>query len=291
MYTEGDKMGRHQVVSTETGNWSDFLACIDNGLSALQGADRVNTPVDWLGVSIPGTVDPVSGHTHCANVPSISGIPLEQALSEHTGITVKVRNDAECLALAEAHSGAGRGYVNMFAIILGSGIGGAIIVDSTLVTGATGQSGEWGHGNDVSAAVEKYGLQHRECGCGRQNCVDLFGAGLGMANIHRDLCGADLSARQILEALHNDDADAARTVAVFVDIVSSQLALAVNVIDPDIVPVAGGLSQDATLIAELDSATRARSLGRLERPLVVPAVHNEHGCLLGASLLHKTGEG
>ena len=274
---------RHQHIErTASSEWQAFLAMFDCGLAAIrsQGVD-----VSEIGVSVAGTIDPLTGNVNCANVPSITGRDLARDLGTHTGCTVRIRNDAECFALAEAHNGTGNGYDSVFAVILGSGIGGAIVANGQLLGGATGQVGEWGHGNDVSPLVEKYGLRHRECGCGRRNCLDLFGAGLGMANIHEDLFGRTASAKDILAAVQKDEPDAARTVSVFVDIVSSQLAQAINVLDPHIVPVAGGLSRDAKLIAELDSATRARSLGRLERPLIVPATHNEFGCLYGASLL------
>lgn len=271
-----------QEEPTEKIDWDAFATMLQSNVAQIEEQFGA---VDSIGVSIAGTVDPRNDIAACANVPSISGRTLGSDLEQLTGRTIRLGNDAECLGLAEAIHGAGQRHRHVFAIVLGSGIGGSIIIDGHLITGATGQIGEWGHGNHIDHLVARYDLDSRNCGCGRRNCLDLFGAGLGMANIHQDLSGTHKTAREILSLWHAGDAAATKTVSTFVEIVSSQLVLAINVIDPDIVPVAGGLSNDHRLIGELDQATRTRSLGRIERPLIVPAENNIHGCLLGASLL------
>ncbi len=273
---------------TEKSNWDAFAAMLQSNVAQIEEQFGA---VDSIGISIAGTVDPRSDIAACANVPSISGRTLASDLEQLTGRTIRLRNDAECLGLAEAIHGAGQHYRHVFAIVLGSGIGGSIIIDGRLIMGATGQIGEWGHGNHIDHLVARYDLESRKCGCGRRNCLDLFGAGRGMANIHQDLSGTQKGAREISSLWHAGDTAATKTVDTFVEIVSSQLVLAVNVIDPDIVPVAGGLSNDHRLIEELDQATRAKSLGRTARPLIIPAENNVHGCLLGASLLRDESSG
>jgi N-acetylglucosamine kinase len=273
---------------TETSDWNSFASSLESSIAQIEGQYQTG---DSIGVSIAGTVDPRNGMASCANVPSISDRDLAEDLRHLTGRKIYVQNDAKCLGLAEAVHGAGQHYRQVFAIVLGSGIGGAIVVDGHLITGATGQIGEWGHGNHIDHLVARHNLKSRTCGCGRRNCLDLFGAGFGMANIHEDLSRSRSTAREILALWHAGDADAILTVDTFIEIVSSQLVLALNVIDPDIVPVAGGLSNDPTLIGALDQASRTKSLGQLDRPLIVPAENNVHGCLLGASLLHRDKNG
>lgn len=267
---------------TATGDWQELA---DTLLPSIKEIENQYVLADAVGVSIAGTIDPRTGIASCANIFSISGRNLDGDLTQLLGRKVLVRNDAECLALAEAVHGAGRQHSQVFAIVLGSGIGGAIVSNGRLLNGATGQIGEWGHGNHIHHLVARYDLKSRNCGCGRRNCLDLFGAGLGMANIHEDLSATRTTAKEILAEWHNGAAAAVKTVETFIEIVSSQLVLAINVIDPDIVPVAGGLSNDAELISLLDKATRAKSLGQIDRSLIVPAENNIHGCLLGASLL------
>lgn len=269
-------------VPTESSHWERLAQSLESGIR--QAEDTVGRVAE-IGVSVGGTVDPRTGNVACANIPAISGRDLKAELERLTGRPVFLKNDAECLALAEATGGIGQSYGNVFAIILGSGIGGALVVNSKLITGATGQLGEWGHGNQIDHLVEKHKLTSRVCGCGRRNCLDLFGAGLGMANIHADLSHESKNAKQILHDWGTGDPGAAKTIRTYIDIVSSQLVSVINVIDPDIVPVAGGLSQNAPLIEEIDKATRARSLGQFDRPLIVPANNRKNGCLYGASLL------
>ncbi len=273
----------HRVEApTATNDWHTLA---DTLVSNIKNIDDEFHLDDSVGVSIAGTINPRDGTALCANVPSISRPNLAGDLGQLLGRCLYIRNDAECLALAEAVHGAGQDHRQVFAIVLGSGIGGAIVANGHLLTGATGRIGEWGHGNRIDHLVERHDLKPRTCGCGRRNCLDLFGAGLGMANIHADLAMKHSTAKEILAMWHAEAKAAIKTVDTFIEIVSSQLALAINVIDPDIVPVAGGLSNDADLIAALDRATRTKSLGQFDRPLVVPAKNNIHGCLLGASLL------
>ncbi|MGI9205727.1 MAG: ROK family protein [Woeseiaceae bacterium] len=282
IFDDAHKMAHRAEEPTATDDWKGLADTVVSNIAKIENRYQL---VGSIGVSIAGTIDPRDGIASCANIPSISGRNLGDDLGQLLGRKVLIRNDAECLALAEATHGAGRHYRQVFAIILGSGIGGAIVTDGRLLSGATGQIGEWGHGNRIDHLVALHNLNSRACGCGRRNCLDLFGAGLGMANIHEDLSATRSTAREILSSWHSGNAAATKTVDTFIEIVSSQLVLAINVIDPEIVPVAGGLSNDTELVAALDEATRTKSLGQIDRPLIVPAENSVHGCLLGASLL------
>jgi N-acetylglucosamine kinase len=99
-----------------------------------------------IAISIAGVVDPVSGRGTVANIPCIDGIALGPALEGRLGLPVLVLNDADCFAMAEAQAGAGRGHASVFGIILGTGVGGGLVIDGRLVSGAGGFAGEWGHG-------------------------------------------------------------------------------------------------------------------------------------------------
>jgi N-acetylglucosamine kinase len=282
LFDGGSQPNHYQEVATPTESWDEFQQVV---IANTSGGDVSNDTFEEVGVSVGGMVNPADQVVSCANIPAISGRNLGRDLAQLLGRPVFLRNDAECLALAESRFGVGRDYRQVFAVILGSGIGGAISVNDRLMSGATGRMGEWGHGNLLDAWVDKFSLKSRTCGCGRRNCLDLFGAGLGMSNIHSDQFGVEQSAREILAAWHDDSSEATKTVEIFLTMVSEQLALAINIIDPDIVPVAGGLSNDQRLIERIDTMVRARTIGKTSEALVIPAQHQEHGCLLGASLL------
>jgi N-acetylglucosamine kinase len=270
------------VAPTPNTTWDDFTAFL---LESLARAEDECDTVEDVGVSIAGMISPPGGEVYCANLTFLSGRKLHSELGSVLGRPVIVANDAVCFALAEAKAGIASGFQNIFGLILGSGIGGASIINGMAVNGASGFAGEWGHGNRLDHTIDALGLTSRLCGCGGRNCLDLFGAGIGMTNIHYDYTGETSDARTILSSWHQADEIATKTVDTFVRLVSDALALVVNVVDPQIMPVGGGLSNDARLIAVLDAETRSKSLGKLDSDLIVPGQHNANGCLLGASLL------
>lgn len=270
------------IVPTSNTNWEDFVKFL---AGMMDSAESEVGSIHDIGVSIAGMIRPDSGEVYCANLEFLSGRKLQASLAEVLGRPVIVANDAACFTLAETRAGIAAGYENVFGLILGSGIGGASIIDKKTPKGGSGFSGEWGHGNRLQHTVESLELTHRQCGCGGSDCLDLFGAGIGMANIHFDYSGESSDAQSILSAWHAEDETATRTVEAFVHLVSNALALVVNVIDPQIMPVGGGLSNDARLIARLDVETRQKSLGKPDNALIIPGKYNTNGCLLGASFL------
>ncbi|HEY4202058.1 MAG TPA: ROK family protein [Devosiaceae bacterium] len=240
-----------------------------------------------IAIAITGVVDPRTGVIKCANIPGIDGRPLAAELAARLGRRVIVANDADCFALAEAQEGSGRGHAIVFGAILGTGVGGGLVVDGRLVTGAGGFAGEWGHGPvaATSAGNPPATLPRFVCGCGQTGCVDTIGGARGLERLHRHLHGADLPSTAIIAAWEAGDSVAARTIDVFVDLVAGPLALVINVVGADIVPVGGGLSRSTALVEALDAAVRARILRRTTQPLLVPASLTVEPGLIGAALL------
>ena len=269
------------VAPTPNTTWDDFVEFL---LTSVSSVENEAGSIQDIGVSVAGMIKP-GGEVYCANLEFLSGRKLQNSLADVLGRPVMVTNDAACFALAESRAGIAAGYENVFGLILGSGIGGAAIINGQIITGGSGFSGEWGHGNQLDHIIESLQLSKRQCGCGASNCLDLFGAGIGMANIYFDYTGKMCDARSILSAWHTQDIAATRTVDAFVHLVSNALALVVNIVDPQIMPVGGGLSNDSKLIDYIDVETRRKSLGKLEEVLIVPGKYNTNGCLLGASLL------
>lgn len=251
-------------------------------------ADGTAAPADApIAISITGVVDPADGIITCANIPCIDGRQLAAELSARLGRPVFVANDADCFALAEAIEGAGRGHRIVFGAILGTGVGGGIVIDGRIVNGAGGFAGEWGHGPvaATSAGNPPVEIPRFPCGCGQAGCVDTVGAARGMERLHKHLHGIDLPSTAIVEAWRNGDARAARTIEVQVDLLAGPLALVINVVGASIVPVGGGLGKVPELIALLDIAVRKRILRRLSEPLVVPSRLTVEPGLVGAAIL------
>ena len=196
-------------------------------------------------------------------------------------------NDADCFALAEAFAGAGRGHRVVFGAILGTGVGGGIVADGKLFRGGGGLSGEWGHGTAVATrvGVPPFDMPHLPCGCGLRGCVDTVGGARGIEKLHRHLHGADLPSTGIIAGWEAGDHQATQTLDLYVELVSLPLALTVNIVGADIIPVGGGLGNAHGLVARLDVAVRGRILRSIERPLVVPAQLTVDAGLIGAASL------
>ncbi|WAJ26302.1 ROK family protein [Antarcticirhabdus aurantiaca] len=263
----------------------DFDAFADALAAAI--AEAGLPPHAPAALSITGVVDPASGTIKVANIPCIDGRTLGPDLTQRLGRPVTVANDADCFALAEAVEGAGAGHRIVFGAILGTGVGGGLVIDGRLVQGAGGFAGEWGHGpiTATRAGTPPVEVPRFPCGCGQVGCVDAVGGARGLERLHAHLHGVGRTSREITDAWLAGDAAAARTIDVFTDLVADPLALVVNVIGADIIPVGGGLSNVRPLLERLDAAVRARILRRTGAPLVVPAQCRVEPGLIGAAIM------
>ncbi|RGP37329.1 ROK family protein [Pseudotabrizicola alkalilacus] len=254
---------------TPGADFDAFLAALDGyaGGSALQG----------VAISIAGVVAPETGRIKVANIPCADGRVLSDEISAALGLPVLVLNDADCFALAEQRQGAGRGHRTVFGVILGTGVGGGLVIDGRLVQGAGGFAGEWGHGAVVAAP---WNLQ---CGCGLRGCVDAVCGARGLEKLHHGLHGEAAASTTILADWQAGDARAGQTVALWLDLITPPLALVLNVVGASVVPVGGGLSNVPALLEALDQRLRAAILRQTDAPLVVPALCRPEPGLIGAA--------
>ena len=238
-------------------------------------------------LSITGVVDPETGIATVANIPCIHGRVLRRDLETRLGLDVLIANDADCFALAEAGLGAGRGHAIVLGAILGSGVGGGLVVNGRLANAAGGFAGEWGHGPILPpfAGAPPVAIPAWTCACGQTRCLNTVGGARGMERLHAEIHRIEATSRQIVEAWQAGETDAVRTVDLYVELVAAPLALAVNITGAAIVPVGGGLARSGPLIDRLDEAVRGRTLRKFDRPLVVPGMLSIEPGLAGAALL------
>jgi N-acetylglucosamine kinase len=270
------------TLPTPHTHWDDFVVALRGLVAADGGAARI-------GISIAGTTDRATGIAQAANVPVVNGHHLENEIGAALGVPVRVGNDADCFALAEATVGAGRGLPIVFGAILGTGVGGGLVIDGRMVRGANGVTGEWGHGPLLAEAVAARGIPVVRCGCGQVGCLDSYGSARGLERIHAALASEARTSQAITAAWHAGDEAAARSIDVFVELIAGPLSMIVNTIGPSIIPVGGGLSSDAALLARIDEAVRQRVLGRYDMPLVVPGRTRGASGLIGAAMLAEQG--
>lgn len=261
--------------------------------SGLVAAMRAAVQPGSLGVSvaIAGVVPPDSGRLNAANVSAAHGHQVAAELKAALGLPVWVANDADCFALAEATLGAGKGHRNLFGLILGSGVGGGLVIDGRIVTGVGGYAGEWGHGQVLAERLPDLGLDipHFPCGCGQMGCIDTVGGARGMERLYRHIGGSDLSSTAILSDWLTAEPLAQLVIEAWVALLAGPLAVVLNVTGSSVVPVGGGLANVPELIALLDRVVRARLLRRTDAALIVPATLGTDAGLIGAAMLGFQG--
>ncbi len=283
--TDPATIRRGASVATPLHAFDDFVAAL------AEVATREAGPEAPLSISVTGVVDPATGVIRCANIPCIDERPLARDLSGRLGRPVFVANDADCFALAEATVGAGKGHRVVFGIILGTGVGGGVVIDGRLHLGAGGLTGEWGHGQPTAlrAGEPPREIPRLPCGCGLTGCLDTVGAARGLERLHEAFHGIKASSEAIVRDAEAGVAAALATVDAQIDLLAGPLALATNLLGPTVIPVGGGLSHAPWLIDRLDRATRALIYRRTTEPLVVPGRCTVEAGLVGAAVLGFQG--
>ena len=227
------------------------------------------------GIGTPGAVSRVDGRMKNANSTVLNGRPFARDIAAALAREVRVENDANCFALSEATDGAGSGHRVVFGVILGTGVGGGIVVDGRVWGGANAIAGEWGH-NEMPSRTEA-GLPDTLCYCGRRRCIETFVSGPALAADHRRRAPEappSLDAAGIAALADAGDVAARATMARFYERLAAALATVINVVDPDVVVLGGGLSNLAPLCEEL----RARLTAHVfSDALTTEVVRNRHG--------------
>jgi len=236
-----------------------------------------------VGMGIPGTISSATGLVKNANSTWLIGRPLDRDLSSRLGRPVRIANDANCFALSEAVDGAGKGARSVFGVILGTGVGGGIVLDGKVVEGVTGIAGEWGHNPLPWPSDEE--RPGPACYCGKHGCIETFLSGPGLHRDHLKLTGHDWSTRQIAAAAADGDAGAAAALGRYVDRLARGLATVIDVLDPEVVVLGGGMSNLRGLADEVAAALPAWVFTDEVLTRVRPNVHGDSGGVRGAAWL------
>lgn len=228
---------------------NDYSATIAAIVDVKQRLVRDIQTCDKIGVAVPGSVSPVTGVMRNANSTWLNGRTLEPDLAASLDMCVRLDNDANCFALSEATDGAGKDARVVFGVILGTGCGGGLVVNRVLLDGAHRIGGEWGHNPLPWARPDEY--PGPKCWCGRRGCLETWVSGPGMAADHARRTGKKHTAKQIAaRAMRGDDA-ANSTLSRYADRLARGLAHVINIVDPDVLVLGGGLSQLSYLYEQL----------------------------------------
>jgi fructokinase len=237
-----------------------------------------------VGVGAPGSVSPRTGVMRNANTVWLNGRMFRQDLEAALGRPLRLANDANCLALSEAVDGAAAGERTAFAVIIGTGCGGGLVIDGRLIEGANGIGGEWGHIMLPPAHGEDPGP---ECWCGRRGCVETWVSGVGMARDHSTRSAQGLSAEAIVAAARGGDRDALTTVDRYIERLGRALAVICNILDPDVFVFGGGLSNVHELYERLPGAILPHVFSDAWQAKLLPARWGDSSGVRGAARLWR----
>lgn len=241
-----------------------------------------------VGVGIPGSLSPVTGLVRNANSTWLQDRPLDRDLGAVLDREVRVMNDANCFALSEASDGAGAGAASVFGVILGTGVGGGFVLDGRVVGGASGIAGEWGHTPLPAPRLDE--LPGPRCWCGRTGCVETWLSGPGLAADHRRVTDEDLTARAISERARDGDAGCAATLERYAERLGRGLGVIVNVLDPEVIVLGGGVSNAPGLASRAERRVAAHVFSDAPGVRVVRHVHGDSSGVRGAAWLWSEAE-
>lgn len=284
---ESDVLLRERVA-TPAGDYAATVAA----LCALVRRLEAQVAADALPVGIghPGACSPATGLMKNANSTCLNGRPLQADVEAALGRTVRMANDADCLALSEAADGAAAGARTAFAVILGTGVGGGIAVRGRLLEGPNAIAGEWGHNPLPWPRAEWNEWPAPLCWCGKPGCIETWLSGPGLAADHRRVAGEALGGEAIVAAAQAGEAAALATMQRYADRLARALASVVNLIDPDVIVLGGGLSRIAWLYEAVPPLLARWVFSDRVDTRLRPATHGDSSGVLGAARLWRLGE-
>lgn len=280
----GSVILQRERIATPQGDYEATLAVTVGLIRQLEraaGKDGLR-----VGLGHPGSISSVTGLMRNASSVCLNGKPLQRDLEALLGRGIRMDNDANCLALSEATDGAAAGASNVFAVIIGTGAGAGIFANGKLLAGANGIAGEWGHNPLPWPRPEVNELTGTQCWCGKQSCIETWLSGTGMQADHARVTQEQISAREIAARAEAGDERCAATLSRYEDRLSRALAQVINVLDPEVIVLGGGVSRiqrlyryvpalwDQWIFSNEDITTR-----------LVPALHGDSSGVRGAARL------
>lgn len=271
-------------VPTPTGDYPGTIAAI---AELVLGLERELGESGTVGVGIPGAISPATGLIKNSNSLCLLGRALDQDLSAVLKRPVRLANDADCFALSEATDGAGAGARSVFGVILGTGVGGGLVHAGRLIQGPNAIAGEWGHNPLPWPRPWPHGDERPgpQCYCGHDGCIETFLSGPGLARDHAAATGEDLLPTAIVAAAEAGNAGAAASLARYIDRLARALATVINLFDPEVIVLGGGLSQIERLYTDVPVAWMSWAFSDRIDTKLLPPKHGDSSGVRGAAWL------
>jgi fructokinase len=277
--TDGSEAWRRRIETPR----GDYAATVSAVASLVLAAERALDGYGSVGVGIPGAPSLGTGLIKNANSTWLNGRPLQADLERALARPVRLANDANCFALSEGTDGAGRDADVVFGVILGTGCGGGIVVHGRVLTGPNALAGEWGH--NPLPSPSHFEWPGPPCYCGRTGCIETFLSGPGLARDYVALGGGNREAREIAaRAAAGSDPIADRALVRYEDRLARALTAVINILDPDIIVLGGGVSNIHRLYERVPALLRPFG-GEPPRTRIVRNLHGDSSGVRGAAWL------
>lgn len=270
-------------VPTPADDYPAIIAAIRDLVRALeQQAGRSGLSV---GIGTPGSVSPASGLMKGCNSTCLNGRPLRQDLEAALGRPVRLANDADCLALSEAQDGAAQGARCVFGVILGTGVGGGIVINGQLLVGPNAIAGEWGHNPLPWPQPRLREVPGPRCWCGQQGCIETWLSGPALSREYLAYTDENCPAEQIVQRLEQGERAANTVFARYEDRLARALAGVINLLDPEVIVLGGGLSNISRLYTRVPELWPAHVFSDRVDTRLLPARHGDSSGVRGAAWL------
>lgn len=269
------------VARRRVPNPGGYDAAIRDLVALVAAVEGEAGGVGTVGVGLPGSVAPRDGRMRNANATFLNDRTFREDFAAALGREVRVANDANCMALSEAVDGAGAGAAVVFGAILGTGVGGGLVVNGRIVEGVSGNGGEWGH-------IPVPWLTAQEaapCWCGQRGCMETMISGTGFQRDHHARTGEAMTGPAIVAAARAGDVGAATSLDLFAERAGRALAMIANIIDPDVIVLGGGMSNVSELYPRLPEIVQRHVFGGAWGGRIAPARWGDASGVRGAARL------
>jgi len=276
---------RHRIATPQTG-YDDTIAAIRD---LVLGAEKELGAHGSVGVATPGAISRKTGLVKNANSTKLIDHALDRDLGAALNRPIRIANDAKCFTLSEATDGAAKGADVVFGIIVGTGVGGGVCVGGRVLSGAHAIGGEWGH-NPLPAPRGKEIDAAPLCYCGKHGCIESWCSGPALTADFKQHTGRDLIGTEIAKLAANGDVAASETMERFYDRFARAIAGIVNILDPDVIVMGGGLSNIEALYAELPPRVERYAFTPEGPTRIAKNLHGDSSGVRGAAWLWRVDE-
>lgn len=261
----------------------DYDATIMAIVGLVNRIEEQTRQTGTVGVGIPGSISRVTGLVKNSNATWLNGCSLDQDLAVALGREVRIANDANCFAVSEATDGAAAGSRVVFGVILGTGCGGGVAIEARAHNGGNGVAGEWGHSPLPWPRTDEN--PGPECYCGKQGCMEVWISGTGIALDYKRATGRMRTSREIVAAMERGEEEAIAALERFEDRFARGLAIVIDIIDPDVIVIGGGVSKVQRLYHEVPKKLSKYVFGGEASTPVLRAVYGDSSGVRGAAWL------